>query len=271
MTIRPEIAAAVRILGALPAAPPPTLIFCDRSYTEILANWIEWARTAGGSNLVVFALDGVTQAFANRCGVVSIPLARIGSQHELWIRRAEIFAATAAEGIDFVHSDADAVWLRSPIEEMFALGTDLVFSQGTIWPPDVVDRWGFVVCCGLFCVRASPATAAFFESVVATMATEHDDQSAVNRMLVSDGLIWEVPESGDTRFLQGRSFHVFDRPVRGQCGTLSVSLLPHHRFPRLPEISADTVVAHPLSPKSAEGTAQELRRLGLWRLPPGRR
>jgi Nucleotide-diphospho-sugar transferase len=269
--MKPEIAAALKILSRLPHTPPLTIVFCDRYYTDILANWIEWAGAAGVSNLVVFALDDATRMLASRHGILSIPLARVGSHQELWIKRAEIFAAIAAEGIDFVHSDADAVWLGSPVKEMFDLGTDLVFSPGTIWPHDVVDQWGFVLCCGLFSVRASSATAAFFETVVSRMATERDDQVAVNRALVSDGAVWEAPENCEARFWDGRSFRVFDRPVRGQCGALRVSLLPHQRFPRLPEISANTVVAHPLSPKSGEGTAQELRRLGLWRLPPGDR
>jgi hypothetical protein len=267
--MKPEIAGALKLLGKIPSTAPPTIVFCDRSYGDILANWIGWAKAAGVTNIVVFALDKATQSLAGRCGVLAVPLAQVGSLQDLWVTRGQIFGAMAAEGIDFVHSDADAVWLRSPIDEMFGLGADLAFSQGTIWPHDVVDQWGFVLCCGLFCARASPATAKYFEAVVSRMTTERDDQIAVNRALVEYGLAWDTPATGDARVWQGKTFRIFDEPAMGRSGALRVSLLPHRRFPRLPEISTDTVVAHPLSPKSADGTARELRRLGLWRLSAG--
>ena len=58
-----------------------------------------------------------------------------------------MFYHLIACGIDFVHSDADAVWLRDPIPEYFGPGetADLVASQGTRHPPDVFGRWGFVL------------------------------------------------------------------------------------------------------------------------------
>ena len=50
--------------------------------------------------------------------------------------------------IDFVHSDADAVWLKNPLISFGKTAFDLLASQGTIWPLDVFEQWRFVLCCG---------------------------------------------------------------------------------------------------------------------------
>ncbi len=263
----PEIVAAVERISKLPRSRPPVIVFSNRAYAPILANWLVHAKAAGAENIVVVALDRQTAAGISPDDALCISLLPIASRGELWLRRTELLAGLVGAGIDFVHSDADAVWLRSPVDEIFCLGTDLIFSTGTIWPPDVVASWGFVLCCGLFGVRAGRATADLFAEMLDRVRLVQDDQIAVNRLLAEKGTIWNAEGPSESRQWKGREFRIFDRPITGRCNGLSISLLPHRRFPRLPEIATDTVVAHPLSSQSAGDTIRELRRLGLWRPP----
>jgi hypothetical protein len=264
--LTPDVAAAVEALSTQPASPL-VIVFSDEAYLPILANWIEHAKDMDPANIVVVALDRATEEAMATLKIGFVRLLPVASHNQLWIRRAELFAGMAAAGIDFIHSDADAIWLRSPIAEILNLGTDLVFSTGTIWPHNVAEEWGFVLCCGLFGVRAGPSTTAFFAKVLERIRSERDDQIAVNRELLSKGIVWRYGGVGEARVCQDRSFRVFRDPVIGHCEGLDVAVLPHRRYPRLPEISEDTVVAHPLSPQTASGTIRELRRLGLWRMP----
>jgi hypothetical protein len=62
---------------------------------------------------------------------------------------------------------------------------------------------------------------------------------------------WNYPPARGLRWSRGITFSVFDTAVKGRCANgLSVSLLPHAKFPRLPEIGPDTIVAHPLTPQT---------------------
>jgi hypothetical protein len=44
-----------------------------------------------------------------------------------------------------VHSDCDAVWLGNPLPLIDQCQSDMVLSQGTVWPPDVHAKHGLVL------------------------------------------------------------------------------------------------------------------------------
>jgi hypothetical protein len=261
------IATAVAIARALAGASPVVIVFANAAYAALLANWIGFARA---SNILVIALDAEAQGVAAANGVASVLLPGTASRAELWILRALLFSEFARAGMDFIHSDVDAVWARSPVEEVRSLDVDIAFTSGTVWPREVARRWGFVVCCGFFAVRASPATASFFADVAKRAAACGDDQVAVNEALVAAGATWMPRARGEQRVYQGRPFQIFADTVFGDADGLRLALLPHRRFPRLPDPAADVVVAHPLgSPakgvSGAECAARALATLGLWR------
>jgi hypothetical protein len=245
---------------------PVVLVFSDLTYLSVLENWLAHAKSLAIDRIVIVALGQETREALTGQGVPVVVLPSVASLRDLWILRAELFAALAEHGVDFIHSDADAIWLKSPVHEIFDLPADLVFSQGTIWPHDIVDSWGFVVCCGLFGVRGNTATANFFSAVVDRIGREGDDQVAVNRELGARSIRWDIMPPSDRLDWNGRSFKIFDRAFYGHCETLKVALLPYNRFPRLPMDTTGVVVAHPLSAKEASNKVDELRRLGLWKV-----
>ena len=113
------------------------------------------------------------------------PLARWERLKWMTRLRTTLFARLAAAGVDFLHSDADALWQRDPRPWLREhMGFDLLFSQGTTHPSRHHWAAGFTVCAGFFFARASARTAAFFEEAE-RMATREasDDQSQFNRLL----------------------------------------------------------------------------------------
>jgi hypothetical protein len=262
----PVLAAAL----ALPRQRPVTFVFASAPYLDLLSNWIGHAERAGVTNLLVVALDEATHRAATAHGVGSVLLPGIASRGELWLVRARLFSALAAGGIDFIHSDADAIWIASPLAAAFADGADLAFSSGTVWPKSIVEKWGFVLCCGFFAARGTPATAAFFAEVAERVRVCEDDQIAVNEALLDAGIRWDDRAPSEERMWLDTPFRVFSRTVLGEAPGLTVALLPHSRFPRLPEVSAETLVIHPVVRRVPGNSGPErlpalLDRLGLWR------
>lgn len=69
---------------------------------------------------------------------------------DLWVGRWRLMARIIESGIDLVHSDADAVWVASPMPFFALEDVDLVVSRGS---PD--PEW--LICMGWIYVRSSPA------------------------------------------------------------------------------------------------------------------
>ena len=265
--VGPAVAAAERQA----ANAPVTIVFASAPYLPLLANWLGFAHRSGETNVLVAALDRETVDGARAGGIACTEFPPVTSLEELWVARAQMFAALASAGVDFIHSDADAVWLRSPRDAAFVADVDIAFSTGTTWPSSVVKRWGFVACCGFFAARGTPAAAAFFAEVATRARVARDDQIAVNEALVAAGVIWDKPHD-DRRVHKKIPFRIFPQTIVGKAGDLRVALLPHGQFARLPEVTPETLVAHPIAPRISgdNGITRQvniLKELGLWRLP----
>jgi hypothetical protein len=251
-----------------PTEPLP-VAFATSGFAPLLDNWLIHARAAGVRQVMVIAMDE-PDAFQAQPDVLVVQHRYDGTLHDLWVQRALVFAFLADQGIDFIHSDVDAVWLKDPRPLCFADGHfDLVFSQGTNYPAAVWQLWGFVLCCGLFAVRASPATAAFFAQVCALAARIPDDQVAVNALLAQHKIVWDEAECESvTLHVRGIPFSAYRRMLPGTCKALSlrVGMIPHRYVPRLPIVEPDAVARHPLGPGDPALKADVLRSVGCWKL-----
>jgi hypothetical protein len=254
---------------------PVPMTFATAPFACLLDNWFEHARRAGVDGALLIATDDTVadRHVPSGCTVVRAPFR--GGRAELWLFRLQVFELLASRGIDFVHSDLDAVWLADPRRACFAdPALDLVFSQGTYHPEQAYAAWGFVLCCGFFAVRAGPATIRFFAAVRARAHLELDDQAAVNLLLLDNGLTWTAGDQDRyTVAVAGRSFDCHRTMITGasrQLG-LTVGLLPYQLVPRLPSAADGALVKHPLSPRDAAGKIPILQQSGCWLPRPSRR
>lgn len=244
---------------------PMITVFVDERYLAIAANWLAAVRRLGLERQVVLVtLD--PEAERALAAVHSPRLFRPLESRglgDLWIHRVRVLSSLLAEGRDVVHSDADAVWLANPMVDLFPPGFDMVFSQGTIWPPDILAKRGVVACCGLFAVRASPRTCAFFAALERRVAVEHDDQVSINRLLDETMGPWHI-ESPAHMAVSGASFTISNAMMTAHADDLKVGVLPFRKYPRLMSGPEGVVVGHPLSGKTAAETEETLRKHGLW-------
>ena len=245
------------------ASEPLVLTFANSAYTPLLRHWLR--RTCRlGVRPYVIALDDDVEKTARSFEADVYRMEIEPGLPALWLRRVQLFRSLARLGVDFVHSDIDAIWLRNPVPFMVDTGADLVASQGTIWPPDVADAWGFVLCCGLFLAHGNDSVANLFDEVASRGG---DDQAEVNRALLGKSLKWELDDIPRERRLswRGESFDTYPETVHARNKDLHVAMLAYNLCPRLPEPPTEAaLVAHPLAPKELDAKIDLLERLGLW-------
>jgi hypothetical protein len=123
-----------------------------------------------------------------------------------------------------------------------------------------------VLCCGWFWARPTAGARRFFSALEPDVAASGDDQLSVNRVLAAVPMRWECGSGPDYRLpFNGKALACWGAPIRG-AGTdesLSVALLPHREFQRLPEDSDRAVVKHYLTPKNCGQKLLVFRQLGL--------
>ncbi|MHB8814128.1 MAG: putative nucleotide-diphospho-sugar transferase, partial [Steroidobacteraceae bacterium] len=248
------------------------IAFADSRYADVLMNWLVALALQQVDRYLVVALDRDLHALLTARGIPCVLRELHGDLGDLWVERVRVFAALCAAGIDFIHSDVDAVWLRDPRQAYFtAIDADLIASQGTVWPHDVHEQFGFVLCCGLFSLRSSRASRQLLGQLAAHVATTRDDQISLNRLLAERRMAWRARSAdtyylaaGERRFLCSKSLIVGE----GADG-LRVSVLPHHLFQRLPlPLQQIPFVSHPLTPKEPKAKLQEFARTGCLLLRP---
>ena len=245
---------------------PVSVTFATDNYATLLRNWLRHAWTAGAARHLVVAMDAALADRLERDGIAAVRHGFDGTIGDLWYQRTLIFEWLARQGVDFIHSDVDAVWLRDPRPFCFAdNGLDLVFSQGINYPAEAWRQWGFVLCCGLFAARATAATVEFLTTVRALTAEVGDDQVCVNALLWQGGMSWRHHGIDSYQLVNryGQAFTCYRQMIEGvtEQGSLRVGLLPHDRVPRLPIAGNDALARHPVG---TGDSIVKLRAAGCW-------
>lgn len=242
------------------------LVFADHRYIEVLLNWLIGLNRLGIHNYLIVSLDTEIHDFLEPRGFPTVLYPLEGPVSDLWSLRAKIFLDLCANGIDFIHSDADAIWLKNPIPRYFVeSGHHIVASQGTIWPRDIVRKQGFVFCCGLLYIKSCAQTLTLLNDVAVDMASSRDDQASFNRMIFGRQLCWAGPKVPSyTLTHENQEFRCFGNVITGQSADrrLSVGLLPHHLFQRLHMPGQDAFVKHLLSDKDPNSKLKMFGRAG---------
>ena len=241
--------------------------FASSIYLEALNNWSQAMHRLRIANLAVMALDDkVYDLMKER----KVPVYRVMCKpdfSDIWLRRIEAIEGLLKAGVNVVHSDLDAIWLKDPSALLKDCPYDIVSSQGTYWPRPVHEKWGFVLCCGLIYYRTSNRVIDLVgrvrEAVIQTPRS--DDQAELNRLLVEDDLGWTVPGPTYTQLHNGVAFTCSRRWITGAGRHYKVAVLPHHEFQRvvMRDEFDQAYVIHPVSGKTGEDVMQVLRRYEL--------
>lgn len=102
-------------LAALNGSGPMIVAFATVSLAAVLDNWLVHLRAVGRSRILVVAMDQPMADLLAGRGMHFVRGAFDGSLEDFWVQRLPVFEFLASHGVDFVHSDLDAVWLSDPI------------------------------------------------------------------------------------------------------------------------------------------------------------
>jgi hypothetical protein len=252
---------------AISAAPRPPIVvtFANSEYLNVAKNWLFAIKKANvQAPIRIVALDRETRDALPAEHTLYQPF-KAGSFASLNAFRFKILREMLEEENAIIHSDCDAVWLGNPLPLIDQCQSDMVFSQGTVWPPDVHAKHGIVLCTGHYYVRKTAHTLDLMSEVEKRIMIDGGDQAPLNRIIDERGCEWAVSNPYQIAF-RDTFFTASREIIKSKDGqSISISILPHHLVARkIDVISPDMIVAHPLSDKTGEDKEKVLSSLGLW-------
>lgn len=254
------------------------VVFGNGAYSKMANLWLSYIDKLGLLQHVIFiALDTEIEENIKNYEIKTIKAPydiKLSGIKGFWKFRCEIFLRILDNYGSFIHSDLDAIWLKNPAKILKEIQTDLIFSQGTIHPRPMFDKFGLVACCGFFVIRDSKGARLFLKLLKFDVENTGDDQVSVNKIIYNfiEALNFEDKYFEKVCFPNGESFSIecSNKAILGDFKNfydqkLSVAILPHFLFPRLKDsVNKSTIVAHPLAPKNNDEKIKLLKEINLF-------
>lgn len=249
---------------------PLIITFCTSNYLEVLEQWANSIAALDIQNFLVYCLDKESY---NYCINENLPcklLLTDGAYSSILHARCQTFFDLSSRNAAFIHSDVDAIWkkdLRLLIQQEPYADCDLVFSVGTIYPPRIWSKWGFVLCMGVFYARPSKQLAALFEELNSRI--ENSDQKPMNILINNSRPIWKP---NDVKRYQikhptkpGKICAYPSTPITAmlQKRQMKIGVFPHYICSRITESERGEYVDHPFTPKVGREKIKAMNRLNL--------
>ena len=193
------------------ADEPVTIVFGTFNYRKTIEKWIAAVHKLGYDGWRIVCMDRELVRWLEKRGdgaravdyYAVLPdaprydfgtLPRKALMQALMPLRTRLFLQLATAGCDFVHSDADAFWIRDPRPYLARHREyDLLMSQGKWYPFEHYEQFGFVLCAGFFVCRSNARTRAYFGKVEALLDQNPQDQFRMNKVLQLDPEVrWEA-------------------------------------------------------------------------------
>jgi Nucleotide-diphospho-sugar transferase len=221
------------------------LTFASSKYSDLLPLWWKLSRKQLLEvELDVVCLDEQTRVICGSLdGVRSVGMDYLAfdpdDRHQFWINRLRTIIDLSEGSHLVVHSDLDAFWRKPALELLEAETFHFAFSIDHAMPNEIVEKWGFILCCGFFGFRPGPASDQLLAAWLKQAEIYLDDQIALNHLLNDLDLEWSDGVMKGYPCKRGI--------VRMQDQEIRVLALPWQLFPRQhPMLETNAaVVVHP--------------------------
>lgn len=255
---------------------PIIISISNWDYLEITLNWIAALKKLNINSYLIVSLDKKLHEHLDNIGIKNVLIEIENNYTNIWKVKLDVLSVLVNNGINFIYSDVDAVWLKDPVEKYLPedITDDVVFSAGTIHPEHIYKDWGFVLCAGLFYIKSSTSTKELFNLALKDFAFTNDDQTSLNNVIYRMNIKWEFKSRKNinikgmnngllnsfikTKIVSSESI------IRGSSADLNISVLPYNKFPRTISSKFDPFVLHPLSDKEAEAKKKIFKENSLW-------
>ena len=227
------------------------------NYFPIFEIWYRAMQRLGVHNILLIALDPLTVEKARSAGIHYWYLPIFGFQKSvrrlIWTETLKVRQKILNAGVNYLHSDADAIWQRDVRAQVLNHKTDFVTSMAQGTPKSALESWGFVMCLGFYFCRSNQRTRAIYDRYIEMTAALGHDQNGLNQLLFEQGLTWTPAGEG---------------LLHGTCSDngISVTAIPQEIVARPKDLQAvqKTGVMHPvLSRQSIIGKIELLKEFGV--------
>lgn len=227
--------------------------FGNMEFLPVIMNWLVSLDKLEINNCCVICFDTKLYDFLSKRNIsaVNMEVLHLPEHLGFWQKRMHVLNMLLENGIDFIHSDADAIWLKNP-SHLFEKDADLIVSQGTTWPRNFFNRHGFTLCLGLFYVKANTHTLQFFKSLLWEMEQFRDDQKAFNLLLLEQKCeVKGNPKKGFVMTIPQKELlvQVIGKNIVARKGA---------------HFDDSTLIYHPLEKKKVAIKIKKLRRAGVF-------
>jgi len=209
------------------------------NYFPIFEIWYRNMMRLGIRNILLIALDPLAAKRAEERDIPFWYLPIFGFQKSvrrlIWTDTLKVRQKILNLGVNYLHSDADAIWLADARSDVFDQRADIVSSTALGTPQSALDAWGFVLCLGFYSVRSTEYTRAMYDRYIEYTKSLGHDQNGLNQMLLDYGFEWRLQNDG---FSHGSSDKL----------AVSVTALPQRIVARPQKLSewSTTKVLHPV-------------------------
>lgn len=241
--------------------------FCNYPYREIALNWVKHLEALSIDNYEVLCLDPESNEYLKSHGCHSRALDEFnddwisGCKHTM--RRTFIFKKYLEDGIDIIHSDTDALWLKNPIPDLIESNDqDIIVStvrHSYAFPPEVREALGFTCCMGWIFFRSNHKTISYLDRFLNTREIKGSDQKNFNQFLLFNKPSSRPHQFGDQLTID----NIADQDYN--YNELSLLALSKPLVKRGP-IEDETYVWHPNTRKEAEHKKQSFIDRGTWKI-----
>lgn len=157
--------------------------FGNYRYKRIAHNWALYLQRHKIENYTIYSLDQDIYDYLveNEINTELLPLDIFEEGAHLWDwrERLKFIFKLLNEGINVLHSDLDAIWLKNPlifIEKDY----DIVASTGT-YPRNIYKKIGYTLCMGWIYYKSSTIVKQLFENILnKDIQVKFDDQMEFN-------------------------------------------------------------------------------------------
>lgn len=165
------------------------------NYYPMLEKWLVYFKKHDLKNLLIIALDPIVYKKVSDLGLQVYHLPIFAFQKNvkniLWYETVKFRQRIINSGVNYLHSDLDAFWLKNPYNFVTNLSGDIVSSIGYGTPRELVKNWGFVACLGFYYMKSNQNTRLFYNDYLKYTKRNKHDQDGLNTLLFENNIIWE--------------------------------------------------------------------------------
>ena len=178
---------------------------------------------------------------------------------KFWLFRLENIFKIITSGINVIHSDLDAVWVKNPVEKFIYKNNkyDIISSiahKKSAHPKEVRKKIGFTLCMGFIFFRSCTRTISFFKSLLDNF--DATDQATLNNVLAdSNPTISSLTIGGinDNFLIETNKLNIMG---------LSKNIILRDNI--FININSNIYVCHPNGGKTCNKTKNILKKCNLW-------